>query len=94
MAIDNKISLDEFVHRKLQPIKVLVGMLNREMDMNPAESIELQRAEVDNLLTTLELFIEDFERVSTFTGKRMQTKSNNYVQHDSGKSKTGLKHVA
>ncbi len=92
--MDSKgISLDEFVHRKLQPIKVLVGMLNREMELNQGETIELRRSEVDDLLTTLELFIEDFDRVSNVTAKRMQSKSQ-FVKAEQKSKAASVKHVA
>lgn len=85
-------SLDEFIHRKLQPLKVLVGMLNREMELNPGDSIALGRAELDNLLTTLELFIEDYERVSTVKSKRMQPRPSQFI--DQSKPKPPIKQIA
>ncbi|MGE0432034.1 MAG: hypothetical protein AB7K09_09080 [Planctomycetota bacterium] len=87
-------SLDEFIHRKLQPVKILVGMLNREMDLNAGEDIHVSRMDFDNLITTLEIFIEDYERVSGVKGKRMQRAAGNSHTQFIDKPKAPVKAIA
>lgn len=63
-------SLDEFIHRKVQPVKMIVALLNREMELNAESQIMFGRNEVDNIITTLEIFIEEYERVTSVRSAR------------------------
>lgn len=68
------VSLDEFIFRKLQPVRILVNYLNHELALNEGETIHMDRAEVDNIISTLEIFIEEYDRVSQHRATRLQTK--------------------
>lgn len=71
MSMDGKgISLDEFMFRKLQPVRILVGYLNGEMQLNDGEAIELSRMDFDNIISTIEIFIEEYDRVSQHRSTR------------------------
>ena len=64
------ISLDEFMFRKLQPVRILVGYLNNELAMSEGETITLSRDDYDNIISTLEIFVEEYDRVSQYRSQR------------------------
>ena len=71
MDKDNKgVSLDEFIFRKLQPIRILQGYLNNEVELAEGDSIRLSRMDLDNIVSTLEIFLEEYDRVSGFRGRK------------------------
>ena len=50
------------VERRLNAVKVVVDLLNHELDLAKAEStVNLEKARLDATVTTLEMFIEDVE---------------------------------
>lgn len=50
------------VSRRLSLVKVVVDLLNHELDLAKAErSVNLERERLDATVTTLEMFIEDVE---------------------------------
>ena len=62
--MDSTMSLDEFIFRKLQPVRILAGYLNNEMALNEGENITMSREDFDNIISTLEMFVEEYDRVS------------------------------
>ncbi len=64
------VSLDEFIFRKLQPIRILQGYLNNEVELAEGDSIRLSRMDLDNIVSTLEIFLEEYDRVSGFRGRK------------------------
>lgn len=71
MDKDNKgVSLDEFIFKKLQPIRILQGFLNNEVELAEGDSIRLSRMDLDNIVSTLEIFLEEYDRVSSFRGRK------------------------
>jgi hypothetical protein len=64
------VSLDEFIFRKLQPIRILQGFLNNEVELAEGDSIRLSRMDLDNIVATLEIFLEEYDRVSGFRGRK------------------------
>ncbi len=92
MDSSNKgVSLDEFIFRKLQPVRILVGYLNNEMALNEGDSLNLDRSDLDNIISTLEIFLEEYDRVSQHRTSRM-TKSKKYSEISNKPS--GLKAIA
>ena len=58
-------SIGKFVGRHLSQIKVLSRLLEHELDASKtSKEIALDRAIVENILDTMEIFIEDCEKVS------------------------------
>lgn len=71
MDKDSKgVSLDEFIFRKLQPIRILRGYLANELELAEGESINMSRMDLDNIVSTLEIFLEEYDRVSGFRGRK------------------------
>lgn len=71
MEKDGKgVSLDEFIFRKLQPIRILQGYLTNELELAEGESIRLSRMDLDNIVSTIEIFLEEYDRVSAFRGRK------------------------
>ena len=64
------VSLDEFIFRKLQPLRILAGYLNNELELADGEQIRMQRMDLDNIVSTLEIFLEEYDRVSSFRGRK------------------------
>lgn len=49
-------------HRRLSSLKVVVKLLDNELDLGKSDKdIALSRSLVENMLDTIEVFIEDFE---------------------------------
>jgi hypothetical protein len=71
MEKENKgVSLDEFIFRKLQPIRILAGYLQNEVELAEADNVRLTRMDLDNIVSTLEIFLEEYDRVSGFRGRK------------------------
>jgi hypothetical protein len=58
-------SLDEYLARKLRPVRVAVNLLVRELQMSGGNSVALPKDYLNDLISTMELFVEDYERAST-----------------------------
>lgn len=54
--------MGKFVDRRLHPVRILLGLMNHEMELARGEStITLDREVVRSLIETVSLFVEDFE---------------------------------
>lgn len=59
-------SIGNFVHRRLSQLKVLARLVEHELSAaKGSKDINLERDLVENLLDTVEIFIEDFEVAHT-----------------------------
>ncbi|CAG0927138.1 hypothetical protein PLCT1_00237 [Planctomycetaceae bacterium] len=67
---EKSISLDEFLFRKLQPIRILKGYLVGELEMTEGEEVHMSRQDFDNIVSTLDIFLEEYDRVSAFRGRK------------------------
>ena len=67
---EKSISLDEFLFRKLQPIRILKGYLVGELEMTEGEDVHMSRQDFDNIVSTLDIFLEEYDRVSAFRGRK------------------------
>jgi len=76
MAMENGkgMSLDEFIYRKLQPVRILAGFLNNELSLNENDKIEMERSDLDNIVSTIEIFLEEYDRVSQYRSQRLMKK--------------------
>ncbi|NUQ34238.1 MAG: hypothetical protein HUU29_04785 [Planctomycetaceae bacterium] len=83
------VSLDEFISRKLHPVRILVGYLNNEMALNDNEEMRINRNDLESLVSTMEIFIEEFDRVSQQARARSGKKKFTAID-----AKTGIKAVA
>ena len=66
MLVPEKVSLSDFVTRRLHPTKVSLAYLRHELAHHtngPATSID--RNELASLIATIELFVEDYEKLVT-----------------------------
>lgn len=71
MEKDNKgVSLDEFIFRKLQPMRILRGYLANEYELCEGEDVRMNRQDLDNIVATIEIFLEEYDRVSAFRGRK------------------------
>ena len=54
--------MGKFVDRRLHPVRVLLGLMNHEMELARGENmITLDREVVRSMFETISLFVEDFE---------------------------------
>ncbi len=59
-----KLSLSEFVSRRLHPVKVTVKLLSHEHGQNTQDDVtQIDAALLSSVINTLELFVEDYERL-------------------------------
>ena len=64
-------------HRRLSSLKVLVKPLDNELDLSKSDKdIALSRGLVENMLDTVEMFIEDFEAAYGGRTERQGTAEN------------------
>ena len=92
MDKEKAISLDEFIFRKLQPIRILRGYLANELELADGDHIRLGRHELDNVMSTIDIFLEEYDRVSSFRGRKGDArKTGSFV--DAGKA-SAIKAIA
>ncbi len=59
-----KLSLSDFVSRRLHPMKVTISLLGHELDQNSDGDVTTINASLlGSVINTLELFVEDYERL-------------------------------
>ncbi|MCU0725120.1 MAG: hypothetical protein MUE73_04925 [Planctomycetes bacterium] len=59
-----KLSLSEFVTRRLNPVKVTIQLLKHELDRNSeGGTTRVNSPLVGSVINTLELFVEDYEKL-------------------------------
>ena len=57
-------SLVEYLNRRLHPVKVTVNLLARELELATGESVTLSKDDIVSIITTLDIYIEDYEKVT------------------------------
>ncbi|MCC6575466.1 MAG: hypothetical protein IT462_16940 [Planctomycetes bacterium] len=70
MEKDKSVSLDEFIFRKLQPLRILRGYLAGELQLCEGDEVRMSRQDFDNIVSTIEIFLEEYDRVSQFRGRK------------------------
>jgi hypothetical protein len=64
MLVPEKVSLSDFVSRRLHPTKVTLGYLRHELAHHTTgTATAVDRQELASVIATLELFIEDYEKL-------------------------------
>lgn len=70
MIVPEKMSLSDFVTRRMHPVKVTISLLRHEVaHSGKGENAEINRHLLFSALSTLELFVEDYEKLIGSTTK-------------------------
>lgn len=70
MIAPEKMSLSDFVSRRLHPVKVTITLLRHEMGTHTkGEMTEISKHLLNSAITTIELFVEDYEKLVGSTAK-------------------------
>jgi hypothetical protein len=65
MIVPEKMSLSDFVSRRLHPVKVTISLLRHELaNHSKGEVTEMSRHLLSSAVSTLELFVEDYETLT------------------------------
>ena len=65
MIVPEKMSLSDFVSRRLHPVKVTISLLRHELaNHTKGEVTEMSRHLLNSAVSTLELFVEDYETLT------------------------------
>jgi len=66
MIVPEKVSLSDFVTRRLNPMKVTMAFLRHELaHHNQAGRTAIDSQELASVIATMELFVEDYEKLVT-----------------------------
>ena len=70
-------NIGSFVHRRMSQVKVLSRVLEHELSSAKGADLTLDRSLVENVLDTIEIFVEDFEiaRGGKAQDKRVQAEA-------------------
>jgi hypothetical protein len=64
MIAPEKVSLSDFVSRRLHPTKIVLAYLRHESSVHVSgTNVQIDRQELASLIATVELFIEDYEKL-------------------------------
>ena len=70
MIAPEKMSLSDFVSRRLHPVKVTITLFRHEMASHTkGEVTEISKHLLNSAVSTLELFVEDYEKLISGTQK-------------------------
>ncbi len=70
MIVPEKMSLSDFVSRRLHPVKVTISLMKHELSHHSkGDSTEMSRHLLSSAVSTLELFVEDYEKLISSTQK-------------------------
>jgi hypothetical protein len=70
MIVPEKMSLSDFVSRRMHPVKVTISLLRHELtNHSKGEVTEMSRHLLNSAISTLELFVEDYEKLLQTTAK-------------------------
>ena len=70
MIVPEKMSLSDFVSRRMHPVKVTISLLRHELSNHTkGEVTEMSRHLLNSAISTLELFVEDYEKLIQTTAK-------------------------
>lgn len=54
-------NIGSFVHRRMSQLKILTRLMEHEIAASKGQDIVLDRSLAENLLDTIEIFVDDFE---------------------------------
>lgn len=70
MIVPEKMSLSDFVSRRLHPVKVTISLMRHELNNHSkGEVTEMSKHLLNSAISTLELFVEDYEKLISGTAK-------------------------
>lgn len=70
MIVPEKMSLSDFVSRRLHPVKVTISLMRHELNNHTkGEVTEMSKHLLNSAISTLELFVEDYEKLISSTAK-------------------------
>lgn len=70
MIVPEKMSLSDFVTRRMHPVKVTISLLRHELaNHSKGEVTEMSKHLLNSGISTLELFVEDYEKLIQTTAK-------------------------
>ena len=70
MIVPEKMSLSDFVSRRLHPVKVTISLMRHELNHHTkGEVTEMSKHLLNSAVSTLELFVEDYEKLISGTAK-------------------------
>jgi hypothetical protein len=86
MIMPEKLSLSDFVTRRLHPVKVTIQLMAHELERNTeAGSTKINAELLGSAINTIELFVEDYERLldkSQTTSKTSPAVERKFVGED------------
>ena len=60
MDQNKTMSFEDYLARRLQPVKILVSMLNKDLKYIDSDEITYSRDELENIVSTIDIFVEEF----------------------------------
>lgn len=70
-----EMSVEKFVSRRLHPVRVVLNLLHREMEISKGDEVYLNRAVLESIVSTLEIFVGDYDvNFSAVGGKAVKEK--------------------
>ncbi|MCE9636957.1 MAG: hypothetical protein K8T90_14730 [Planctomycetes bacterium] len=74
MIVPEKMSLSDFVSRRMHPVKVTISLMRHELQNHTkGEVTEMSKHLLNSAISTLELFVEDYEKLLQTTQKAATT---------------------
>ena len=90
MIVPEKMSLSDFVSRRLHPVKVTISLLRHEVAQGgKSENTEMNQHLLSSAVSTLELFVEDYEKLIGSTTKASAAASDRKFVEDAKPSLLG-----
>jgi len=89
MIVPEKMSLSDFVSRRLHPVKVTISLMRHELaNHTKGEVTEMSKHLLNSAISTLELFVEDYEKLISSTAKASSgvTGDRKFVEDTKGSS--------
>ena len=88
MIMPEKLTLSDFVTRRLNPVKVTIQLLSHELERNSDKDVTMMsQALLGSAISTLELFVEDYEKLidKTAAAKPAPTVERKFVGEEAKK---------
>jgi hypothetical protein len=90
MIVPEKMSLSDFVSRRLHPVKVTISLMQHELaHSTKGENTEISKHLLSSAISTLELFVEDYEKLIGSTTKTSAVTSDRKFVEDAKPSLLG-----
>jgi hypothetical protein len=81
MIVPEKMSLRDFVSRRLHPVKVTISLLRHELNNHTkGEVTEMSKHLLNSAISTLELFVEDYETLINAKGAMPTSADRKFVE--------------